>query len=107
MLEILKDYGKSNITPAVIARVLGMMAQTSHSNALLDGMPYVSTSSDSTRTPAKSVTSWDSKVLASALQTLVHVQYMYLTCVNDDWNYNIHVRRVWLWSLVQCTVHVP
>lgn len=72
MLEILKDYGKSNITPAVIARVLGMMAHTSHSNALLDSIPYVSTSGESGRTVAKSVTSWDSKILAAALQALVY-----------------------------------
>lgn len=39
MLEILKDFGKSNITPAVIARVLGMMAQT-HSN-LPESIPYL------------------------------------------------------------------
>ena len=100
MLEILKDYGKSNITPAVIARVLGMMAQTSHDNALLDSMPYVSTSSDSTRTPAKSVTSWDSRVLASALQTLV-----FNICVIADWtymyNYNVRVCPICFWGLVQ------
>ena len=39
MLEILKDYGKVNITPAVVARVLGMMAQT-HSD-LSDSLPYM------------------------------------------------------------------
>ena len=39
MLEILKDYGKINITPAVVARVLGMMAQT-HSD-LADSLPYM------------------------------------------------------------------
>ena len=70
MLEILKDYGKSNITPAVVARVLGMMAQTCHSNNLLDSVPYVSTSGDSSRAPSKSMNTWDSKVLAAALQTL-------------------------------------
>ena len=39
MLEILKDYGKANITPAVVARVLGMMAHT-HSN-LPESIPYL------------------------------------------------------------------
>ena len=39
MLEILKDFGKANITPAVVARVLGMMAQT-HSD-LSDSLPYM------------------------------------------------------------------
>lgn len=39
MLEILKDYGKGNITPAVVARVLGMMAHT-HSN-LPESIPYL------------------------------------------------------------------
>ena len=73
MLEILKDYGKSNITPAVIARVLGMMAQTSHSNSLIDSTPYVSTSGDSSRAVSKSVTSWDSRVLAASLQALVRL----------------------------------
>ena len=92
MLEILKDYGKANITPAVIARVLGMMTQTSHSNALVDGTPYVSTTGESSRTVTKSVTSWDSRVLAGSLQILV--RFLLITCTHV----HIHVPL-----LVACT----
>ena len=69
MLEILKDYGKFNITPAVVARVLGMMAQTTDS--LPESVPYIGASGDSSRIQTKTLGSWDTKVLATALQALV------------------------------------
>ena len=77
MLEILKDYGKFNITPAVVARVLGMMAQTTDS--LPESVPYIGASGDSSRIQTKTLGSWDTKVLATALQALVSA-YTY-TCI--------------------------
>ena len=39
MLDILKDYGRNRISPGVVARVLGMMAQTC--SGLPDNFPYL------------------------------------------------------------------
>ena len=39
MLDILKDYGRNRISPGVVARVLGMMAQTC--TGLSDNFPYL------------------------------------------------------------------
>jgi CCR4-NOT transcription complex subunit 1 len=69
MLEILKDFGKVNISPGVVARVLGMMSQT-HSN-LPESIPYLSVNNDPSRMGTKSPAGWDPKVFATALQSLV------------------------------------
>jgi len=70
VLEILKDFGKSQITPKQVARVLGMMASTL--SGLPEGVPFLGVSGEVTSHGAgKAPTTWDVKNFVAAVQTLV------------------------------------
>lgn len=71
MVEILKDYGKAQVTAKCIARVLGMMAGTV--TGLPESTPLLgfSVEDQGAAAAAKPPTSWDVKVLVAALLTVV------------------------------------
>jgi CCR4-NOT transcription complex subunit 1 len=69
MIEILKDYGKQNVTIKSVARVLGMMATSL--TGLPESVPFMGVTGEAAHASIKGPATWDVKNFVSAVQSLV------------------------------------